>query len=572
MSEIRVDRFKAEDGISAPQFPNGIQVTGVVTATVLDTSVPILAVGANINAGAAGIVTARGADVNGNADISGDLNVDGHTNLDNVNVVGVLTATGAINASHSTFGNLQTTGITIQNTNATVLFNDTNNNPDYRVAADSGVFDIDQYNNGGSDIQVVKINTDGHIDIATNVDFNSGIDVTGNATVSGNLSVGGVLTYEDVTNIDSVGIITARAGIHNTGGNITLGDSSGTNDDRIKLGDNGDLQIFHSGSHSIIADFSGTGQLQICTDAFRLNNAANNENIIAADQDGSVSLYENNSLKFKTGVTGDYGSVQLQNGKNGWYGVSCNGQTVFMSDGNDIGLYNDVDNEWILKGTRNGEVQLRHNDSIKLQTTSSGVTVTGTLAATAVTGDGSGLTGVVAVPTGAIMAWPTESIPSGFLKCQGQAIARSTYSDLFSAIGVIYGAGNGSSTFNIPDYRGEFLRGRAEGSANDPDRGSRTNRGDGNGGDNVGTKQDYAVINHSHGNNSGGQQNHGYNNNSNNTGTFSKSGHGYYANQAHSYEIVHSMSYGTNYANVNGHVTNNEVRPRNVYVHWIIKT
>ena len=143
----------------------------------------------------------------------------------------------------------------------------------------------------------------------------TGVDFTGNVSVSGNMGVAGVLTYEDVTNIDSVGIITARAGIHNTGGNITLGDSSGTNDDRIKLGDSGDLQIYHSGSHSIIADFSGTGQLQICTDAFRLNNAANNENIIAADQDGSVSLYENNSLKFKTGVTGDYGSVQLQNGK-----------------------------------------------------------------------------------------------------------------------------------------------------------------------------------------------------------------------------------------------------------------
>ena len=153
------------------------------------------------------------------------------------------------------------------------------------------------------------------------------------------------------------------------------------------------------------------------------------------------------------------------------------------------------------------------------------------------------------------MAWPTESIPSGWLKCQGQAVARSTYSDLFSTLGVIYGAGDGSSTFNLPDYRGEFLRGRAEGSANDPDRASRTNRGDGNGGDNVGTKQDYAVLNHSHGNNSGGSQHHGYS-----------------ANQCHSYEIVHSMSYGTNYANVNGHVTNNEVRPRNVYVHWIIKT
>ena len=90
-------------------------------------------------------------------------------------------------------------------------------------------------------------------------------------------------------------------------------------------------------------------------------------------------LYEDNSLKFKTGVTGDYGSIKLQNGKNGWYGVSCNGQTVFMSDGNDIGLYNDTDNEWLLKGTRNGEVQLRYNDSIKLQTTSSGVSITGNI-------------------------------------------------------------------------------------------------------------------------------------------------------------------------------------------------
>ena len=57
MSEIRVDRFKAEDGISAPQFPNGLQVTGVVTATVLDTSVPFLNVGSNAKLGAAGVVT-----------------------------------------------------------------------------------------------------------------------------------------------------------------------------------------------------------------------------------------------------------------------------------------------------------------------------------------------------------------------------------------------------------------------------------------------------------------------------------------------------------------------------------
>ena len=65
MSEIRVDTFKAENGIGAPSFPNGIQVTGIVTATVLDTSVDTLNVtgghvnvGTNIQLGDAGIVTA----------------------------------------------------------------------------------------------------------------------------------------------------------------------------------------------------------------------------------------------------------------------------------------------------------------------------------------------------------------------------------------------------------------------------------------------------------------------------------------------------------------------------------
>ena len=55
------------------------------------------------------------------------------------------------------------------------------------------------------------------------------LSVSGNATVTGNLGVGGVLTYEDVTNIDSVGIITARAGINVTGGVITGNGSGLTN-------------------------------------------------------------------------------------------------------------------------------------------------------------------------------------------------------------------------------------------------------------------------------------------------------------------------------------------------------
>ena len=195
--------------------------------------------------------------IGGNLDANGDLDVDGHTNLDNVNIVGVLTVTGAVNASHSTFGNLTALGLSLTNTNATINFNDTNNNPDYRVKADTGVFDVVQFNNGGSDINVVKVNTDGHIDIATNVDFAAGIDVTGNATVSGNLSVGGVLTYEDVTNVDSVGIVTAREGIQIP--NDTY---------KLRSGAQLEMQVWHDGTNSIIKDTRDAGKVRIQADNF----------------------------------------------------------------------------------------------------------------------------------------------------------------------------------------------------------------------------------------------------------------------------------------------------------------
>lgn len=48
--------------------------------------------------------------------------------------------------------------------------------------------------------------------------------------------------------------------------------------------------------------------------------------------------------------------------------------------------------------------------------------------------------------------------PTGFLKCNGAAVSRTTYADLFAAIGTLYGPGNGTTTFNLPDARGEFLR------------------------------------------------------------------------------------------------------------------
>ena len=66
---------------------------------------------------------------------------------------------------------------------------------------------------------------------------------------------------------------------------------------------------------------------------------------------------------------------------------------------------------------------------------------------------------VNAVPVGAVNTFAMNSAPSGWLSCSGTAVSRTTYSRLWGTIGTTYGAGNGSTTFNLPDLRGEFVRG-----------------------------------------------------------------------------------------------------------------
>ena len=89
-------------------------------------------------------------------------------------------------------------------------------------------------------------------------------------------------------------------------------------------------------------------------------------------------------------------------------------------------------------------------------------------------------------------SWPTEEIPTFSLLCDGSEISRSAYAQLFRVLGTRYGEGDGQSTFNIPDYRGEFLRGWSNGSGKDPDANSRL------GGDTVGSSQSSQVISHRH--------------------------------------------------------------------------
>ena len=112
------------------------------------------------------------------------------------------------------------------------------------------------------------------------------------ASFTGNVTVGGTLTYEDVTNVDSTGIVTAKGGVR-------VPNDTGT----ITLGTGGDLQLSHDGTQSIINDTGN--KLQIRSDLIQLMTATGkNEYYFQGTEDGAANLYYDNSKKFETTTSG----------------------------------------------------------------------------------------------------------------------------------------------------------------------------------------------------------------------------------------------------------------------------
>jgi len=120
------------------------------------------------------------------------------------------------------------------------------------------------------------------------------------ANFTGNVSIAGTLTYEDVTNVDSIGIATARTGIDVTGGHIDLVDNS-----KIRVGTGDDLQIYHDENNSWISD-EGTGSLKIRSVAGQVQilGTGSNDNMAVFTVDGASELYYDNSKKLETTTTG----------------------------------------------------------------------------------------------------------------------------------------------------------------------------------------------------------------------------------------------------------------------------
>jgi microcystin-dependent protein len=155
------------------------------------------------------------------------------------------------------------------------------------------------------------------------------------------------------------------------------------------------------------------------------------------------------------------------------------------------------------------------------------------------------------VPVGTILAYGGSTAPTGYLLCQGGEFNRADYPALYAVIADSFGEGNGTTTFNAPDFRGRFQRGWDNGAGNDPDAGSRTAI-DGNTGaatgDSIGSYQADEFDSHTHSKQFSGDVAPG--------GTFTVMSN---ANSG-SAGLVNTAATG-----------GNETRPRNVYVNYIIK-
>ena len=113
---------------------------------------------------------------------------------------------------------------------------------------------------------------------------------------------------------------------------------------------------------------------------------------VAADGDRRLYLDASNGrlflgaqdTRYLSDCTGQYGSVQINGqGQNSWEGFSIDGRAVFMHDGGtSTGIYNDVDNEWLFYAIHNGSSYMYHNNSNKIEATSGGAQINGSLTAT----------------------------------------------------------------------------------------------------------------------------------------------------------------------------------------------
>ena len=246
----------------------------------------------------------------------------------------------------------------------------------------------------------------------------SGVD----ATFTGNVSIGGTLTYEDVTNVDAVGLITARGGVNisdttqststttgalkvaggvgivknlNVGGNSIFTGNATFNGNanvvagnyldiqdgkKLRLGTDGDLNLYHQGGANFIKN-SSSQIIHIQTDAsIRFNSTTGSENILIGEANGPVKLFFNNSNKIETTNTGAVvtgiltatGNVDIS------HGTGQAHYQITQTSGNTVkfGIVSGSNVE--ISGSSNNDIVIKRAGATRVTVTSSGVNFGGT--------------------------------------------------------------------------------------------------------------------------------------------------------------------------------------------------
>ena len=237
--------------------------------------------------------------------------------------------------------------VTINGSTAAINFTDNEDNPDYRLVNSNGIFKIRDATNT---VDRLKVNTDGHVDITGNLDVGAGIDVTGNVDLSS-------------------------------------AESNASNTAQFKLSN---LSI---GQHNNIGSYrfanAGTGSFLFSADAINFFNKDVNKNFLRLSA-SSVELYHDNVKKAETSSTGFDIPEDFIAGSGSKLTVGASGDLTFFHDSansyvqNNTGdlILGDTNHQYFRGNTSDKSVSLYFNGTEKAKTTSSGITVTGTVTET----------------------------------------------------------------------------------------------------------------------------------------------------------------------------------------------
>ena len=348
---LKVTGFSTFVGLST--FGNNVEIAGTLnvhdaTQSTNTTSGSVVIAGgvgiaSNVNIGE--ILT-----VTGNIDANANLDVDGQTDLDVLNVAELATFDSDIDAN----GSLDVAGNTILGdasgdsltVNATSTFN-ANINANANLDVD-GHTELDDLRVSGVSTFVDNIDADGNLDVDGQTDldvlnvaelatFDSNIDANANLDVDG-------ITDLDLLNVAEKAIFKDDVEFHGVSGITSVSFDKSDNslkfvdNARLKIGDDGDLQLYHNSLNSWILD-QGTGQLVIGTNGekIRISKGAGAESLAEFRNDSSVDLYYDNTQRFSTSGIGAtvYGQLDTTDlnvsGVSTFVGITTQKSTLFAN-------------------------------------------------------------------------------------------------------------------------------------------------------------------------------------------------------------------------------------------------